>query len=104
MIVKLVCEDHGVVREFNYSCTHIGDPLKGVNFCSKCGKPLSRIESDQERDCPDRFVLSEKTFCNNSNTHYGNCIKMIEANLCPRGFTELRHQHQQDEEHRDTMK
>ena len=44
MIVKLKCPKHGVVAEFNYDCTHIGDPLKGTEFCKYCGERLIREE------------------------------------------------------------
>lgn len=40
--------------------------------------------------CPDRFVSSEKTYCLNQDTSYGNCNELIKADFCPRRFAELR--------------
>ena len=45
--VKLVCPVHGVVAEFNYACGHIGDPLKGVEYCKYCGKKLEWKVTEQ---------------------------------------------------------
>jgi hypothetical protein len=39
---KLICPVHGVIKEFDYGTCYIEDPLKGYEFCPRCGRRLER--------------------------------------------------------------